>query len=136
MKERPQIAIILGSGLSSYADTAFADRREISYSEIPNLPITTVSGHRGKLYYGRIQGKLCVCFAGRFHSYEGHAGPTITLLPQLAHALGCELYVLTNAAGGTLPGMLTGCLMSITDHATSARFNSLHGFESINCEHV
>lgn len=46
------------------------------------------------------------------------------------------MYVLTNAAGGTLPGMQTGCLMSITDHATSARFNSLFGFETIGCQHV
>ncbi|CAL6032376.1 Nucleoside_ribosyltransferase / Purine nucleoside phosphorylase [Hexamita inflata] len=135
MGAKPQIAIILGSGLSSYADTAFTDRKEINYADIPNLPVTTVSGHRGKLYYGHIQGKLSVCFAGRFHSYEGHAGPIITLLPQLAHALGCSIYILTNAAGGTLPGMQTGCLMSIKDHATTSRFNSLYGFEAINCSH-
>ena len=54
MKMQPQIAVVLGSGLSSYADYAFSERGEINYSDIPYLPITTVSGHRSKLYYGHI----------------------------------------------------------------------------------
>lgn len=72
---------------------------------------------------------MCVCFGGRFHSYEGHPPHIITLLPRLAYLLGCKVYILTNAAGGTKPGMDVGCLMSIVEHATSTRFNSLHGFE-------
>jgi len=139
MAKTPEIAVVLGSGLSDYADIAFSDintRGEINYSDIPHLPVTTVAGHRGKLYFGYIEGKYTVCFSGRFHSYEGHANPIITLLPQLAKALGCKVYILTNAAGGTMKGMTTGCLMNIEEHAATVRFNCLHGFEAINSTHV
>lgn len=136
MKEKPLIAIILGSGLSSYADNAFTDRSEINYEDIPSLPKTTIQGHRGKLYYGHIKGKMAVCFAGRFHSYEGHAPNILTLLPSLANKLGCKVYILTNAAGGTLKSMKTGCLMTIKEHCATVRFNCLNGFESIGTQHV
>lgn len=86
------------------------------------------------MYYGDIRGKFAVCFAGRFHSYEGHPSPILILLPQLARALGCSVYILTNAAGGTKPGMKTGCLMSIDNHASTVRFNSLFGFEALNVQ--
>ena len=88
------------------------------------------------MYYGKVQGKQTVCFAGRFHFYEGHAGPTLTLLPNLASALGCRVFVLTNAAGGTLPSMQLGCLMTIVEHASTSRFNPLAGYEAINCSHL
>lgn len=112
------------------------ERGELSYAEIPGLPKTTVAGHRGKLYYGMIGGRLSVCFAGRFHSYEMHQPHILTLLPRLAHKLGCKLYILTNAAGGTSPNMNVGCLMSIVEHSSVFRFNLLHGFESIGAENV
>eukprot|EP00703_Trepomonas_sp_PC1_P004336 JAP92270.1 Purine nucleoside phosphorylase [Trepomonas sp. PC1] len=136
MGRKAEVAVILGSGLSDFADQGFTQgtRHEIKYADIPHLPITTVHGHRGKMYYGDIRGKFAVCFAGRFHSYEGHAGPVLTLLPQLAKAIGCQVYVLTNAAGGTKKGMKTGCLMSIDTHASTVRFNPLFGFEAINAE--
>lgn len=137
MGTKAEISIILGSGLSSYADKAFRDgRKEIRYADIPGLPQTSVEGHRGTLYYGLISGKMCVCFAGRFHSYEGHSPEILTLLPQLSKALGCNYYIMTNAAGGTLPGMKTGCLMSIREHASNMRFNPLSGFEGINTKDI
>lgn len=43
---------------------------------------------------------------------------------------------MTNAAGGTQPGMKVGCLMSIIEHATTTRFNSLSGFEAIGAKHI
>lgn len=137
MGTKAEISIILGSGLSSYADKAFKNgRKEIKYADIPGLPRTNVEGHRGTLYYGEISGKMCVCFAGRFHSYEGHSPEILTLLPQLSYALGCRYYIMTNAAGGTLSGMKTGCLMSIKEHASTLRFNPLSGFEAINSKDI
>ena len=43
----PNVAIILGTGLGALADE-IKDTTEISYTEIPNFPVSTVEGHSGK----------------------------------------------------------------------------------------
>jgi len=138
IKERisntPQIAIVLGSGLAGFADFAFDEKPvEIPYSQIPGLPGVTVVGHKGILYSGCISGRPVICFGGRFHSYEGHAPHVCTMLPRLARKLGCTTYVLTNAAGGTAPGMRQGCLMTIENHDGICRWDYLYGYDKANC---
>lgn len=34
---------------------------------------SSVQGHAGKLVFGELKGKTCVCMQGRFHMYEGHS---------------------------------------------------------------
>ena len=63
---RPEIAIILGSGLGALVD-AMEDRVSIPYAEIPNFPQSTVQGHEGNLVFGRIGGEAVVAMQGRFH---------------------------------------------------------------------
>ena len=61
---------------------------------------TTVSGHSGNLILGTLEnGKQVVTFAGRVHAYEGIRMFEVTYLARLAHALGCKVFIATNAAG-------------------------------------
>ena len=67
----PEIALILGSGLGDMAEEA-EDRITIDYKDIPNFPVSTVQGHKGRLVFGTIRGRKVVFMQGRFHYYEGY----------------------------------------------------------------
>ncbi len=70
LPETPQFAIVLGSGLSSITDD-LTQAHSISFSEIPEYPETTVSGHKGEFIFGYLQGIPIICARGRLHFYEG-----------------------------------------------------------------
>src|ERR671916_2867797 len=67
----PEIGIVLGSGLANFVNE-MAIEKEISYTEIPHFPVSTVEGHPGKLLFGMCGDKRVVAMAGRFHFYEGY----------------------------------------------------------------
>ena len=69
-KGQPQVGIVLGSGLGNFTEEIEIED-EINYSDIPNFPVSTVEGHKGKLIFGNLSGKKIVCMGGRFHYYEG-----------------------------------------------------------------
>uniref|UniRef100_A0A672HV92 purine-nucleoside phosphorylase n=1 Tax=Salarias fasciatus TaxID=181472 RepID=A0A672HV92_SALFA len=69
--QRPKVAIICGSGLGGLADL-LEDKTVFPYESIPRFPTSTVQGHAGKLVFGKLQGRECVCMQGRFHFYEGY----------------------------------------------------------------
>ena len=53
MHTQPETAIILGTGLGSLVQE-ITDAYEINYSDIPNFPVSTVEGHKGKLIFGKL----------------------------------------------------------------------------------
>lgn len=53
---KPQIGIILGSGLGDFAND-FQSVKIISYAEIPGFEKSTVIGHKGQLVFAEIKGK-------------------------------------------------------------------------------
>ncbi len=114
-KFTPQIGIILGSGLSSFADN-LTDKIIIPYKDIPNFPISTVKGHKGNLVLGSLQGKSIVCMQGRFHFYEGYSMQEVTFPIRVMQLLGIKTLIVTNAAGGVNRDFTTGDIMIITDH--------------------
>ena len=69
--KRPQVAIILGSGLGKLADS-IQNKVVIPYAEIPNFLLSTAPGHAGNLIGGTLGGKEVICMQGRFHYYEGY----------------------------------------------------------------
>ena len=73
---KPEIGIILGSGLGELADE-YCDIA-ISYNDIPNFIKSTVKGHKGRLVFAQISGKNVVMMQGRNHFYEGHTMQEIT----------------------------------------------------------
>jgi len=123
---RPQIAIILGSGLGSLADEVIVDAI-IPYEDIPHFPSSTVPGHAGQLILGTLQEKKVVVMQGRFHYYEGYPLSWIALPVRVLRSLGAKVLIVTNAAGGLNPKFDPGDVMLITDHINLMGANPLIG---------
>ena len=122
---KPQIGIILGSGLGDLADEYFL--QAIHYSEIPGFESSTVSGHKSQLVFAEINGKKVVMMQGRFHFYEGHSIRKVVFPVKVMKKLGVETLVVTNAAGGVNPEFKPSDLMIITDHINFMGVNPLIG---------
>jgi len=115
LKQRPRVALILGSGLNHLADR-IQEPVGIPYDEIPHFVPSTVAGHVGRLVAGMLAGVSVVAMQGRLHFYEGYSPAQITFPVRVMHALGAETLIVTNAAGGLRPDFAAGDLMAITDH--------------------
>ena len=122
---KPEIGIILGSGLGDLADEYCL--KSISYSEIPGFEASTVSGHKGQLVFAEINGKKVVMMQGRFHFYEGHSIQKVVLPVKVMKLLGVKTLIITNAAGGVNPDFKPSDLMIITDHINFMGVNPLMG---------
>ena len=112
---RPQIGLILGSGLGDLAQ-AVGEPSVIPFSEIPNWPVSTVIGHKGQLVIGPIEGVKVLVMQGRIHYYEGYSMAQVTLPIRVFQRMGIHILIVTNAAGAVNPEFEPGDLMLITDH--------------------
>lgn len=110
-----EIGIVLGSGLSNFADNLEVETT-IPYEQIPHFPQSTVKGHKGMLVFGKIGSKRIVCMQGRFHYYEGYTMQEVTFPIRVMKALGIHTLIVTNAAGGVNPDFKVGDIMLIKDH--------------------
>ncbi|WP_114571570.1 purine-nucleoside phosphorylase [Exiguobacterium flavidum] len=126
MQARPEIGLILGSGLGVLADE-IENKVAIPYDEIPNFPTSTVEGHAGQLVFGTLEGKQVVAMQGRFHFYEGYSMEMVTFPVRVMKAIGVETVVVTNAAGACNESFEPGDLMLITDHINFFGTNPLIG---------
>ena len=124
--EMPKTAIILGTGLGALVDY-IEDKLEIPYQEIPNMPVSTVEGHSGKLIFGTLGGKRIIAMQGRFHYYEGYDMKQVTFPVRVFRALGVDTLFVSNAAGGMNPKFEVGDVMVITDHINLFPENPLRG---------
>ena len=114
----PSLAVILGSGLGTYAASdAVVNRIVLPYREIPNFPTSTVSYQKGELVIGQVGEKTVLFFNGRFHYYEGWEMWQTAYPVNVCHLLGIEKMIITNAAGGINTETLEpGDLVLLTDH--------------------
>jgi purine-nucleoside phosphorylase len=119
-------AIVLGSGLSSYAAT-LPGAIEVEYESIPNFPVPRVEGHSGSLFSAELGGNPVMVLAGRVHTYEGWDLSDVVFAVRTAVASGCSTIALTNAAGGVGDGMAAGDLVLIRDHLNLTARNPLMG---------
>ncbi len=122
---KPEIGIILGSGLGELADE-YCDFA-VPYNEIPGFVKSTVKGHKGRLVFAEINGKKVVLMQGRNHYYEGHSMQEITFPVKVMKALGVKTLILTNAAGAVNESFSPSDLMIITDHINYMGANPLVG---------
>ncbi len=122
----PKVAITLGSGLGDFADN-IKIVTEVSYSDIPGFPVSTVPGHAGKFIFGYLDDVPVVCMKGRVHYYEGYPITDVVLPARLMKLLGAEILFLTNAAGGINGDFHAGDLMLIKDHISCFAPNPLIG---------
>lgn len=109
------MAIILGSGLGPLANE-IENPIVIDYQDIPHFPVSTLSGHDGKLIIGQLGNKTVLAMKGRFHYYEGHDMDIVTLPIRVFKKLGIQKLILTNACGGIRDDLNPGQIMAISDH--------------------
>lgn len=126
IKQNPQIAVILGSGLGPLVDE-IQQPIEIDYTEISGFPHTTVKGHAGKLVSGILGGKRILAMKGRFHYYEGWDISQVVFHIRVFKLLGISNLIVTNAAGGINTSFTPGDLMLITDHISLFAPSPLRG---------
>ena len=113
--QRPEIALVLGSGLGAFADE-FSSATKIPYAEIPYFPRSTAIGHAGTLVAGKV-GKISVCgMQGRVHLYEGYSVKEVAFPIRVFARMGVKAVILTNAAGGIKREFVQGKLVVIKDH--------------------
>ena len=123
-----QVAVVLGSGLSSYA-ASLPGAVEVSYDAIPGFPVPKVEGHAGSLFSAEVgsDGHAALLFAGRVHTYEGWEMDDVVFGVRTAALAGCHTALLTNAAGGVDDSLAPGDLVTIRDHVNFTGRNPLLG---------
>lgn len=124
---KPEIALVLGSGLGDYADTAVEVHSTIDYADIEGFPKSTVEGHKGRFVFGYVKGVPVVVMQGRVHYYEGYPMTDVVLPARLMAMMGAKVLFLTNASGGVNADFTAGDFMLITDHIASFVPNPLIG---------
>ena len=122
---KPELGIILGSGLGDFADNIEGVR--IKYQDIPGFETSTVAGHKGQLVFGDVLGKRAVIMQGRYHFYEGYHISRVVYPIKVMKKLGVENLIITNAAGSVNKTYNAGDLMVITDHINLMGVNPLIG---------
>ncbi len=111
---KPEIALVLGSGLGSFVDMVEVHHR-FGFQEISGLPVSRVPGHAGEVVLAQIRGRRWLLFRGRVHLYEGWTAMESTKNVAFASEMGCRTIVLTNAAGALNVMHYPGTWMQITD---------------------
>jgi purine-nucleoside phosphorylase len=123
---KPSVGIVLGTGLGGLVKEIEVIN-EISYSDIPNFPVSTVESHSGKLIFGKLGGKEVVAMQGRFHFYEGYDLKQVTYPIRVMKLLGIEKLFVSNASGGVNPDFIVGEIMILNDHINFFPGNPLIG---------
>jgi purine-nucleoside phosphorylase len=123
---RPEVGIVLGSGLGAFAAQLEAPVA-IPFAEIPYFPPSTVPGHSGRFVTGTIAGVPVAVMQGRVHAYEGYSSDEVTLPIRVLGRMGVRSLVLTNAAGGINPAFRQGQLVLIADHINFSGRNPVAG---------
>jgi purine-nucleoside phosphorylase len=122
---RPRALLTLGSGLGGLADEV-ADGVAMEAAEV-GLPDAGVAGHHGRLVAGTLAGVEVLVQQGRVHRYEGWSPAAVAATVNAAAALGCDTFLVTNAAGGLGDAQRPGDLMVITDQLNLTGDTPLQG---------
>jgi len=125
-KLRPQIALVLGSGLGAFADE-LTETTRIPYERIPHFPRSTAIGHAGRLVIGKAGNVAVAAMQGRVHFYEGYAEQEVVFPMRVFGRMGIRSAILTNAAGGINLEFKQGALVVIRDHINLQGTNPLIG---------
>jgi purine-nucleoside phosphorylase len=131
-RTRPEVGIILGTGLGDFAASAdaanaLAVEAVVPYADIPHFPVSTVEGHAGELHLGTLAGRQVAVMRGRVHYYEGYTMKQVAFPVRVLRALGCKTLIVTNACGGLSPDLPVGSIVAISDHINWMGDNPLIG---------
>ena len=123
---RPQIGLVLGSGLGSFADD-LTDTVSIPYTHIPTFPRSTAIGHAGQLIVGKSGDVAVAVMQGRVHLYKGYSAAEVAFPTRVFSRMGVRALILTNAAGGINVEYGQGALVVVRDHMNLQGQNPLTG---------
>jgi purine-nucleoside phosphorylase len=123
---RPEIGLVLGSGLGAFADS-LTDATRIPFAEIPAFPRSTATGHAGQLVIGKAGAIPVAVMQGRVHLYEGYSAREVAFPMRVFGRMGIRAVILTNAAGGINLRYQQGALVLISDHINLQGTNPLVG---------
>ena len=112
---KPEIGIVLGSGLGKLADQ-IEHPLVVPYRDIPGFPVSTAIGHKGNFIVGNLGGKCIIAMQGRIHYYEGYGMDLVVLPIRVMMTVGIQRLFVSNAAGGVSFDLHIGDLMIIKDH--------------------
>ena len=112
---KPEIGIVLGSGLGKLADQ-IEHPLVVPYKDIPGFPVSTAIGHKGNFIVGELGGKCIIAMQGRIHYYEGYGMDLVVLPIRVMMTVGIKKLFVSNAAGGVSFDLHIGDLMIIKDH--------------------
>ena len=124
--DTPRIGLVLGSGWGSVCDD-IENKKVIPYHSLKGMPTCSVKGHSGNFVFGKIGNKNIIAAQGRFHLYEGKDFSEVLMPLRIMYALGIDIILLTNAAGGLNKEFRRGDLMVIRDHINFTFQNPLTG---------
>lgn len=124
--ENPQVALILGSGLSGLVD-CMEEKIIIPYSELQGMLIPHVQGHKNQFVVGKLGGKVVIAMQGRFHAYDGFSAKECALPIYLFKVLGVKSIIITNSSGAVNENYDVGDLMLIKGHINLTGMNPLIG---------
>lgn len=123
---KPEIGIILGSGLGPLADH-IQDALYIPFEEVPYMKTATASSHVGRFVCGTLSGKNVVAMQGRLHGYEGNEAWEVAYPVWLMHLLGVKILITTNAAGAINESYQVGDFCLMQDHINLTGRNPIVG---------
>lgn len=126
LSDKPEIAIILGTGLGSLVDN-IEDAVSIPYTEIPGFPLSTAPSHKGRLLFGYYGKKYVMVMQGRIHYYEGYDMQQVTYPVRIISRLGIKTLIVTNVSGSLRKEMQPGSIVLIDDHINFMGTNPLIG---------
>jgi purine-nucleoside phosphorylase len=116
--EKPDVAVVLGSGMGPIARTMLDSVTIQGDNCIPRWPQPTVEGHAGRLYFGKIGEKNVLLISGRVHYYEGRSMDEVTFYVRVLASIGIKALFLTCATGATgrRKDVKTGEIRIVSDH--------------------
>ncbi len=123
---KPRIGVILGSGLGHFVNHMQVDA-SFPFHTIPHFMPPTVEGHSGNLIFGTVGNAQLAVLQGRLHFYEGHPMEVVVYPARTLAAMGIEILIVTNSAGGYGDGMKAGDFMIVEDHINMMGTNPLMG---------
>jgi purine-nucleoside phosphorylase len=101
--------------------------RIVSYSDIGEIPRSTVKGHLGRFVLDEIGGTPVVFAQGRAHLYEGRSVNEVTAGVRFLARAGIKELIVTNAAGSANPDFAPGSWMMIIDQINLSGTSPLVG---------
>ncbi|MCL2080962.1 MAG: purine-nucleoside phosphorylase [Oscillospiraceae bacterium] len=112
---KPEIALVLGSGLGFLGDEC-ENAAAVPYGDVPHMKSSTAPGHKGQFVFGTLSGKRVAVMQGRVHTYEGYGFEDVTFAVRVLRLLGADKLIVTNACGGVNLDFAVGDIMVINDH--------------------